>query len=357
MSDETVNAGFSHVTITKPEATAAAPALSFSRAYSLSLSPQVIYARSSLLGYLVSSRVYRQLEFLAVGTWWVYSASAQSESSSSHGRLLKVPNGREDVFQDHDLDFKAKRALMKFLRFISEYEEQTELWEEHRQQPFSSFLTEQFKVPASLQGPLMALTLSPAGPDQTPTDYALPRITRHLRSIGVFGAGFGAVIPKWGGLSEISQVSCRACAVGGGVYVLGKGIAPPTEDNAKTTENGTKLRLGDGEVVTAKWIVGGNSSTASEDTHCRSITIVSSSLSHLFPPIAEEAPAPAAAVVVFPSGSLTLDSQAEELPPVHVFVHSSDTGECPSGQCKYHLPLFIPCCYDEQTLRILIYIV
>jgi hypothetical protein len=69
------------------------------------------------------------------------------------------------------------------------------------------------------------------------------------------------------------------------------------------------------------------------------MTIVSSSLSHLFPPIAEEAPAPAAAVVVFPSGSLTLDSQAEELPPVHVFVHSSDTGECPSGQCKFALLL------------------
>jgi RAB protein geranylgeranyltransferase component A len=333
MKDDTADTVFSDVTITKPEVADAAPALSFSRAYSLSLSPQVIYARSSILGCLVSSRVYRQLEFLAVGTWWVYSTGAQSESSLSHARLLKVPNGREDVFQDHDLDFKAKRALMKFLRFISEYEEQIEVWEEHRQRPFSDFLTEQFKVPASLQGPLLALTLSPAGPDRTTTEYALPRIARHLRSIGVFGAGFGAVIPKWGGLSEISQVSCRAGAVGGGVYVLGKGIAPITEGIAETTENGTKLRLKDGEVVTAKWIVGGNSSTASQDTYCRSMTIVSSSLSHLFPPIAEEAPAPAAAVVVFPSGSLTLDSQAEELPPVHVFVHSSDTGECPSGQC------------------------
>jgi RAB protein geranylgeranyltransferase component A len=342
MNDETVNAAFSNVTVAKPEATGAAPALSFSRAYSLSLSPQVIYARSSLLGHLVSSRVYRQLDFLAVGTWWVYSADASSESPSSHGRLLKVPNGREDVFQDHELDFKAKRALMKFLRFISEYEEQTEVWEEHRQQPFSRFLTEQFKVPASLQGPLMALTLSPSGPGRTTTEYALPRIARHLRSIGVFGAGFGAVIPKWGGLSEISQVSCRACAVGGGVYVLGKGVASPTDGPVETDGNGIKLRLKDGEEVTTKWVVGGNSSSAPEDGCCRSMIIVSSSLSHLFPPIAEEAPAPAAAVVVFPSGSLTLDSQAEELPPVHVFVHSSDTGECPSGQCKFATPLFIP---------------
>lgn len=292
-----------------------------------------------MLGYLVSSRVYRQLDFLAVGSWWVYSADVGSESSTSEdtprqGRLLKVPNGREDVFQDHDLDFKAKRALMKFLRFIGEYEEQTEVWDEHRQQPFPAFLSAQFKVPASLQGPLMALTLSPNTSDQTTTEYALPRIARHLRSIGVFGAGFGAVIPKWGGLSEISQVSCRACAVGGGVYVLGKGLAPSDGNASETTETGTKLRLNDGEAVTAKWIIGGNTSTAPTDSVCRSMTVVSSPLKTLFPPIAEEAPAPAAAIVVFPSGSLSLDGHAEELPPVHVSVHSSDTGECPAGQSK-----------------------
>ncbi|KAF2130879.1 rab geranylgeranyl transferase escort protein-like protein [Dothidotthia symphoricarpi CBS 119687] len=332
---------FSNVNITKPEPAGSEPSppsLSFSRAYSLALSPQLVYARSSLLQYLVSSRVYRQLEFLAVGSWWVFSADAASESLppsdgiQRHGRLLKVPNGREDVFQDHDLDFKAKRALMKFLRFIGEYEEQPEVWEEHRQQPFPTFLSEQFKVPAALQAPLLALTLSPSPSTQTTTEYALPRIARHLRSIGIFGAGFGSVIPKWGGLSEISQVSCRACAVGGGVYVLGKGLAPTDDVTPETSESGIKLHLKDGEAITAKWIVGGSSSTAIEDIQCRSMTIVSSALIPLFPPIAEDAPAPAAAVVVFPSGSLPLDSQAEELPAVHVLVHSSDTGECPAGQ-------------------------
>ncbi|KAF1945165.1 hypothetical protein EJ02DRAFT_59068, partial [Clathrospora elynae] len=340
INEDSATAAFSNVIITKPEAVcsdAHAPALSFSRAYSLALSPQLIYARSSLLGYLVSSRVYRQLEFLAVGSWWVYSVDAQSKGStasegfSRHGRLLKVPNGREDVFQDHDLDFKAKRALMKFLRFIGEYEEQIEVWEERRQQPFSTFLSEQFKVPTSLQDPLIALALSPAGSDQTTTEYALPRIARHVRSIGVFGAGFGAVIPKWGGLSEISQVSCRSCAVGGGVYVLGKGMASPDDGTPETTESGMKFRLKDGEVVTTKWIVGGSSSTTPKDSYRRSMTIVASSLSPLFPPIADEAPVPASAVVVFPSGSLKLNSN-DELPPVHIFVHSSDTGECPSGQ-------------------------
>jgi len=319
---------FDEVSITKPEPADAGNAqgkLGFSRAYSLALSPQIIYARSTLLQHLVSSRVYRQLEFLAVGSWWVYASEGTTK------QLLKVPNGREDVFQDHQLDFKAKRALMKFLRFISEYEEQTEVWDDFRQQPFPTFLSEQFKIPATLQGPLLALTLSPSGSSQTTTEYALPRIATHLRSIGVFGAGFGAVIPKWGGLAEISQVSCRACAVGGGVYVLGKGLTPNTGTET-TPEGDVKLHLKDGEAVTAKWVVGGSSSTAEEDAYCKSTTIVASTLAPLFPPIAEEAPAPASAVVVFPSGSLSLDDADGELPPVHIYVHSSDTGECPSGQ-------------------------
>ncbi|KAF1916800.1 GDP dissociation inhibitor [Ampelomyces quisqualis] len=332
-------AAFSSVTVSKPDGTSAngpTHALSSSRAYSLALSPQLIYARSTLLQYLVSSRVYRQLEFLAVGSWWVYASDTGDETlvsdSATHpGKLSKVPSGREDVFQNHELDFKAKRALMKFLRFIGEYEEQSDLWEEHRQQPFPMFLSQQFKVPTALQGPLIALTLSPAPSDKTTTEYALPRIARHLRSIGVFGAGFGAVIPKWGGLAEISQISCRACAVGGGVYVLGKGVHPDT-GATEINEVRTQLRLKDGEVVSAKWIVGGETSTDSEDSHSKSMSIVSSSLAPLFPPIAEEAPVPASAVVVFPSGSLSLGTRYKDLPPVHIFVHSSDTGECPAGQ-------------------------
>lgn len=338
---EAPRASFSNVTITKPETAATADSaarLSPSRAYSLALSPQLIYARSSLLANLVSSRVYRQLEFLAVGSWWVYSSDSNSESSlstsdaSPHGRLLKVPNGREDVFQDHGLDFKAKRALMKFLRFIGEYEQQPEVWEEHRQRPFPEFLSQQFKVPDSLQGPLIALSLSPTSSVRTTTEYALPRIARHLRSIGVFGPGFGAVMPKWGGLAEISQVSCRACAVGGGVYVLGKGLAPASDGSLETTEAGTKLRLKDGEVVTAKWIIGGNTATSPETEISRCIAIVSSPLTPLFPPIGDDAPPPASAVVVFPSGSLASAPQDEEPPAVHILVHSSDTAECPVGQ-------------------------
>jgi Rab proteins geranylgeranyltransferase component A len=356
----------------KPNHTAsdtnAAPSLSFSRAYSLALSPQLVYARSELLHALVSSKVHQQLEFLAVGSWWVYSSGAADLLGSSSERvgageaaarppqLFKVPSSREDIFSDRVLDFKAKRALTKFLRFIVEYEDQSEVWEQHKDKPFATFLAEQFKVPETLHPPLLALSLSTDGPSATSTQFALMRIARHLRSIGVFGAGFGAVIPKWGGMSEVAQVACRACAVGGGVYVLGRGVAEVSSsvDGAQSAEAadsgrpaGIKVQLKGGEVVTTGWVISQGSqarfpgSAAAEEgsaRFCKSITVVSSSLVPLFPPIAEEAPPPACAVVAFPSGSLIPEggSQEHELPPVYVLVHSADTGECAAGQSKYH---------------------
>lgn len=276
-----------------------------------------------------------------MGNWWVYTppsaaAATSTDGSPQHGTLLKVPSGREDVFQDQVLDFKAKRALMKFLRFISEYEEQVDVWNEHKDQPFPAFLTEQFKVPPALHAPLLALALSPDSAANTTTAYALPRIARHLRSIGVYGPGFGAVLPKWGGLSEIIQVACRSCAVGGGVYVLGKGVSDIAASDAAALQHGPiTLHLKDGERVTAKCVVQAGTEHGTVGARCsKSITIVSSSLPSLFPSLAEGAPTPVSSVVVFPAGSLPLHSLENnvELPPVYVFVHSSDTGECPSGQ-------------------------
>ncbi|KAK7549336.1 rab proteins geranylgeranyltransferase component A [Phyllosticta citricarpa] len=331
------------------------PKLGFSRAYSLPLAPQLIYTRSAILPILVSSKVYKQLEFLAVGSWWVYSnAEAPSnegtEAARPHGRLTKVPNGREDIFADESIDMKAKRTLMKFLRFVADYENQ-EVWEIFKSRCFSEFLTEHFKIPQNLHAPLLALTLSLDKPESITTELAVPRIAHHLRSIGVFGPGFACVVPKWGGLAEISQVACRAQAVGGGIYVLGQGITSldtaiveSSEDPSTTEPQNPRLsaRLKDGEEVTSAWVVGSKEDLPCEgkqvtsDASCsRSISVVSSSLQSLFPALAEGAPAPAGAVVFFPSGSLHMEGSSEHS-PVYVLVHSSDTGECPVGQTVLH---------------------
>ena len=347
--------------------------LGFSRAYSLSLSPQLIYTRSNLLPALVSSKVYRQLEFLAVGSWWIYEcdvlredvkneSTEQSEATPSTGALRRVPGGREDVFTDKSIDLRSTRSLMKFLKLATDAEAQGSILEAWGSKPFPEFLGSHLGIPSRLQAPLLALTMSPHPPAKTLTSYALPRIHRHLTSVGMFGPGFGSVIPKWGGLAEIAQVACRAGAVGGGVYVLSKGfdenenITQPALDTDETPLGEgfqpSTVRLEGGEDLKTDWIVGSMSILPSQFKadiieHAtpiyvsRTIAIVSSPLSRLFPPPAEGAPPPAGAVVVFPTGSLKLESEqndtplsTEDLPPVYLMIHSSDTGECPAGQCK-----------------------
>ncbi|PGH02720.1 hypothetical protein GX51_04454 [Blastomyces parvus] len=313
--------------------------LSPSRAYTLSLSPQLIYSRSRLVPTLVSSRIYRQLEFQAVGSWWVCRRGDPVSTSS----LTRVPGSREDVFADDNMSNKSKRSLMKFLRYLAQtsLHDGNEAGEEDSELhlPFAKYLMSKFHIPSDLHDPLTSLSLSSRPWDETVAGYAVPRIRRHLGSIGVFGVGFGALIAKWGGGAEISQVGCRACAVGGGVYVLNKGVRH-VEVPAPGPLNGgddrlLRVQLSDGETVRSKFVVGSPwdlpAQTQQSTPVCtkvsRSIMIVSSPLQSLFPPTSEGGPIPAGAVVFVPRPFGT--SQ----PPIYLIVHSSDTGECPAGQC------------------------
>ncbi|KAI9786348.1 MAG: Rab proteins geranylgeranyltransferase component A [Peltula sp. TS41687] len=357
---------FKHVSVSQHDAKSGASdgpgsGLSFSRAYSLSLSPQIIYTQSPLLGALVSSKVYRQLEFQAIGSWWIYSHSSvpdqtlsddhgsegtESRDSNHRGTLRRVPGGREDVFADTGIDLRSKRTLMKFLKFVADFEDQEEVWEQHASTPFTDFLTSQFSLPAQLHLPLLAIAMTPYTYQKTTTAFALPRIARHLRSIGRFGPGFGAVIPKWGGGAEIAQVACRAGAVGGAVYMLGNDLRNIVGEGEESEgQSLTRIELRNGEVVRARWIVRASpadghspafNSSSEGQQQLKAIYIMSSPLSTLFTTVAEGGPQPAGAVVMFPPGSLETDSSDKaqaDMPPVYVVAHSSETGECPAGQC------------------------
>ena len=344
-----------------------APQLGFSRAYSLSLSPQLIYSRSNLLPAFVSSKVYRQLEFLALGSWWIYDENEtrnegqHQEYMARKGNLRRIPGGREDIFADKSIDLRSARWLMKFLKLAADSEAHASILEEWGNKPFPEFLETHLNIAPRLQAPLLALTISLNTPAETLTSYALPRIHRHLTSIGMFGPGFGSVIPKWGGLAEIAQVACRAGAVGGGVYVLKRGFETDQRPDQQTfgqnyirfdQDTGlSTVRLQGGEDVKSRWIVGsawdlpssipGSADETTPNYIARSITIISGSLAQLFPAPAEGAPPPAGAVVVYPTGTLEFESENRtpgtlrtDQPPVYLMVHSSDTGECPAGQCK-----------------------
>lgn len=355
------------------------PRLGFSRAYSISLSPHLIYARSNLVPALVSSKVYRQLEFLAVGSWWIYDIEENDsqgvlgdglnqEPSGQTTSLRKIPGSREDVFADKTIDLRSTRSLMKVLKLATDTDAYLTAVREFGDQPFPSFLASEYKIGSKLHAPLQALTLSLAPPSKTIVAHAIPQLHKHLTSIGIFGPGFGAVVPKWGGLAEIAQVACRAGAVGGGVYVLNKGIESidrPTQTPASPTiveETGhlmSTVKLQGGNQVKARWIVG----TPSTLRHCSDkdseqqtvfaevthvTAIVSSSLTSLFPPPSEGSPPPGSIVVVLHPGAIGLPKSLDpaDIPLVYLIIHSSDTGECPEGQSTYLFYLV------SRTLRI-----
>lgn len=330
---------------TPPNAPETDTKLSSSRTYTLSLSPHMIYSRSRVLPALLSSKVYRQLEFQAVGSWWINKAKSLSDGTDGDSNLYRVPSSREDVFADDLISVKSKRTLMKFLRHIGKprQDDESQPEQDDMSVAFPDYLSSKFQVPAELHDPLLSLSLSQAPPQQTSAEYAVSRIQRHLASIGVFGPGFGSLLAKYGSSSELAQVGCRALAVGGGVYVLNSGIEAIT-NSADSDSEGTRmeLKLSSGESIRAKTVVGSHWDLPGQtpvtqppcDRAVRSINIISSPLDSLFPVTAEGGPIPAGAVVVFPANIL---GQPEDSPPVYLMVHSSETGECPPGQSKFSL--------------------
>ncbi|EPE05275.1 rab protein geranylgeranyltransferase component a [Ophiostoma piceae UAMH 11346] len=340
--------------IEAPAGSASGPVLGRLSAYSIALAPQVLHARSALVNLLVSSRAFRQLEFLAVSSFFVFDSSS----------LVRIPATREDVFATTAMPARSKRQLMKFLKFVLAFEgdaEETDEasgrgaapWKEHASQPFGDYLASTFGLDDRLRDNILALTLSLDGASITVAE-GLARLHRHITSMGVFGAGFAAVYPKWGGCGEIVQVACRAAAVGGATYMLGSGIRSvkfPDDKTDKGDEQGqlVEVELTQDMTVKTKLLVRGSDDVDTAETPStmaqekpeqqqlsRLVAIVGSPLPFLFAPTVEGAPVAGGAVIALPAGRPVLAAAAAPEHPIFVMAHSSDTGECPPGQSVLH---------------------
>ncbi|KAI0428243.1 rab protein geranylgeranyltransferase component A [Xylaria sp. FL1042] len=311
---------------------AEAQGLSFPRAYSLALAPQIIHTKSKLLSQLVSSRAYRQVEFLAVGSFFVYGTT----DAVSGTTLARIPSSREDVFSAQSIPARSKRALMKFLKFVIDYDsdEQKPSWQGRADKPLSEYLVEDFKLDANLRDSILAMTLTLDG--KVTVKDGLTTIHRHLTSIGLFGPGFCAVYPKWGGISEIAQVGCRAGAVGGSTYMLGALVS--MDESINDGEISLKLS-NEVSIRTTTLVTSQHTGSDTSQSISRLVAVVNSPLQSLFETSAEGAPTPAVAVIAFPSDSFPNNPQSGSNVPVYAFVHSSETGECPSGQCVVYLTM------------------
>lgn len=196
-----------------------------------------------------------------MGSFFVFKLAADA---SANPVLARIPSTREDVFSSTDLPARAKRQLMKFLKLVLSYEDEATLpqWQEYAERPLADFLGEKMGLDQELRTYINALTLSLDG--QVTTKKGLATIHRHLTSMGLFGPGFAAVYPKWGGGSEIAQVACRAGAVGGGIYMLGTGIKS-LKSEVGVGDGLVELELSDDTVVKAKMVIRASEQVSSKD--------------------------------------------------------------------------------------------
>jgi Rab proteins geranylgeranyltransferase component A len=302
------------------------------RGCSLALAPQLVHTRSDLLSQLVSSRAYRQVEFLAVGAFFVLKRG----EDASHPTLTRIPSTREDVFSTTAIPARAKRQLMKFLKFVLDYEaeQNVEIWHAKSDDFLVDFLRAHFGLEEELRMYILALTLTLD--NKVTVKDGLAIIHRHLTSMGVFGPGFAAVYPKWGGLGEVAQVACRAGAVGGAVYMLGTGVDGVVR--ASGQDDKMQIRLSNEMTVKAKMLVRSVDGPSTPGPRlARLVAVMASSSPALFVTTMEGAPTPAVAVVAISADYFTSQFGQQAAYPVYAMAHSSETGECAKGQSKYFL--------------------
>ncbi|KAF5351405.1 hypothetical protein D9757_012631 [Collybiopsis confluens] len=202
------------------------PVLPNSRLYTISLSPSVIPATGPLISSLVGSGVSRYGGFRLIEAVAVYR----------NGRVQMVPGSKEDIFKDKSISLLDKRRLMRFLVFASgsgEFEDRKELEGGKGDMPFVDFLKSSFALNQEMADAI-AYALSFCTFTSDKTLPALYRLRRYLRSAGRYGSS-PFLIGHYGSSGEIAQGFCRAAAVSGGVYILGKRISSITRRSGSDT--------------------------------------------------------------------------------------------------------------------------
>ncbi|KAK6526685.1 Rab proteins geranylgeranyltransferase component A [Arthrobotrys megalospora] len=324
-----------------------------SRSYTLSLSPGLLYTASPILSLLVRSNLHESLEFLKVGGWFVHDVVAPLSDP-----LKRVPNSREDIFNDKTLDPRTKRVVVRALKSMVGLEGSSGTNATSDRISLQEYLERPtFRLPSPIIAAFTSLTLRHDPPNEISFEDAERGVKKHFDSLGRFGAGFSAVIGRYGSGSELVQVLCRAAAVSGNaIYVLGDGVVDIQESgpvstsspglSTGSTESNLRLRLQSGDVIQAQHVVGthpnlpigshANQSSSNSTTHWMSLYVVSSPLRNMFQ--TDEPPPAAGAVVYIPAGSVKVNDRSN-VNPIYVVAHSSDTGECPDGQSILHVSM------------------
>lgn len=288
-----------------------------SRDFGIDLAPKILFAKSDLLSILVRSRVHQYLEFQSLSNFHTFE----------NDNFEKLTNTKQEIFTDQKLPLMTKRNLMKFIKFVLNWEEQLQVWKPYANRPLCDLLVEKFHLEKAQVFELL-FSIGLCYNMQTGTPEALQRIRRYLSSFDVYGP-FSVLYSKYGGPGELSQGFCRSAAVGGATYKLNETLT--------SYDPNTKMALfGDGSQVYVTEKVVTSPSQAPRDSKNmppqkyevhRLTCVVEKSCEQWF------SEGESAAVVVFPPGSLKTNNNEV----VQAFILGSGSEICPRGTSVWYL--------------------
>lgn len=177
-----------------------------SRKFNLDLAPRLLFARGKMVELLISSNIAKYAEFKLVSR----------VLTLKDGNLEQVPCSRADVFATKSVNVVEKRALMKLMTAIQDFEKQ-EMFTEWLDREFGDFLA---RPELHLTDNLRHFILNSIAmcDECTLTRVALANAKKFLQSLGRYGNS-PFLCPIYG-CGELPQCFCRLCAVFGGIYHL-----------------------------------------------------------------------------------------------------------------------------------------
>lgn len=288
-----------------------------SRDFGLDLAPKILFAKSDLLSILVKSRVHQYLEFQSLSSFHTY------ENDS----FEKLTNTKQEIFTNQNLPLMTKRNLMKFIKFVLNWEEQPDVWESYAERPICEMLIEKFKLERPQVFELM-FSIGLCYNMSAKTPEVLQRIRRYLSSFDVYGP-FAVLYSKYGGPGELSQGFCRSAAVGGATYKLNESLASfdPSTKTA-TFEDGSKVTVSEKLVISPTQAPKYSQNIPEQKYEIHRLTcVVGKSCEEWF------SEGESAAVVVFPPGSLKSGNQNV----VQVFILGPGSEVCPQETSVWYL--------------------
>eukprot|EP01080_Neovahlkampfia_damariscottae_P004435 gene4435-7810_t len=195
------------------------------RKFNIDLTCKPFYSNGSVINKMIKSGVGRNMEFKVINYQFLFLENT----------FVRIPFSKGEIFKNKFLKLTEKTYLMKFLSNLNEEEKEEGT---DYQSSFKKYLKDKYKLNERLTNIILySLILLPNNKIDITINEGLKKLKLFISSIGRFGSISPFLYPLYG-MSEMTQIFCRASSVYGGTIVLRRNVKEVISSNEiKTTEN------------------------------------------------------------------------------------------------------------------------